>query len=218
MAICHLSGFSSTVSFPKDLCKLMLYECCMNLQIPSLCYALNMNLRISSLCCYTTQMVPISKESPSTESVAGKKSYLGLTSGTAGRGIIQIKKKREMFNLYIRLSLTNPFFKIFWSLDITSQPDCTRVLPSLKLLDKIYEAENDKRDKKKISFNDKSQIPMTETVKRNMLFLFSPSVSVAELIGMKWNGIFTQFCELGRGKNVMSSNIINTQTEAFDKM
>ena len=68
---------------------------------------------------------------------------------------------------------------------MTSQPDCTRVLPSLKLLDKIYEAENDKRDKKKISFNDKSQIPMTETVNRNMLFLFSPSVSVAELIGMK---------------------------------
>ena len=66
-----------------------------------------------------------------------------------------------------------------------SQPDCSKALLSPKVLDKIFEAENDKRDKKKISFNDKSQIPMTETVKRNMLFLFSPSVSVAELIGMK---------------------------------
>ena len=53
LVICHLSGFSSTASFPQ-ICARWWYECYMNLQIPSLCYALNMNLRISSLCSYNS--------------------------------------------------------------------------------------------------------------------------------------------------------------------
>ena len=75
-----------------------------------------------------------------------------LTSGMAGRGegFNPIRIKKDMFNLYIRLFLTYHFFKILWSLDMRSQPDCSKALLSPKVLDKIFEAENDKRDKKKI--------------------------------------------------------------------